>query len=272
MWIWLDSDCPDPDNLMELEPDTGKMADEWRLTLDTFHLVLKRIGDSNVLPLIHVMLVFFWRLSLQPEGLAYLHHVLSFDLLSAYLNGLEELTESNPQLSYLQFPTPPQGEEQPLPEDFLLRGQVYADGIFPLSWFENASTDLDERSIEQPFMTKQRALRVKWLGIQLAKAVLEIPKDNDDPSKIPNDDYGSSKISNDDDGPSPDKEQRRWLQWDPRTDRFSAVSGNKLSIASMYANSRQAQLSPSDWNPERSAEADHGGHGNANLPGVQTPP
>lgn len=195
------------------------MAHEWRLTLDTLHAVLRRIGDPNVLPLLHVMLIFFWQLSRTPQGAVFLERSLEFGLLCDYLNGLEDPAEHTPQLPYLNFPTSLQTQEQPLPEDFILRGQIYASGVYPRSWFESASTiDMDERSIEQPLvMTKIRTVRVKWLAAKIAliRAKLTSPEIN---------------------------RRRRWLNWDSRTGKFSVVE--RSTVADQFAHHRQAQVSP----------------------------
>ena len=235
----------DPDDLAETASSDSSMALEWRLTYDILHAVLKLVGNINVLPLIHVMLVFFWQLSLTPQGQAYIDRYLDFRLLTDYLNALVDKTEHNSQLAYLSFPSAVQGQDRPLPEDYLLRGQIYAQPVYPYSWFENATSDMDERSIEQDHMSKQRVQRVKWLAVQLSVS----GKQEASPAS------NSAEQNNTPDEEPPFEEGRRWIRWDPTTDRFSVVS--------KYSTTRQARVLQSPYNPANSAEADHGGSGSS---------
>ena len=237
----------DPDDLAETASSDSGMALEWRLTYDILHAVLRLVGNVNVLPLIHVMLVFFWQLSLTPQGQAYIDRYLDFRLLTDYLNALVDKTEHNSQLAYLSFPSAVQGQDQPLPEDYLLRGQIYAQPVYPYSWFENATSDMDERSIEQDHMPKQRIHRVKWVAVQLS---VSGKQDASSASNL------AEQDNNADEKPPLEEpsfeEGRRWIGWNPTTDKFSVVS--------KYSTTRQARVSQSSYNPANSAEADHGGH------------
>ena len=205
---------PDPDDLSEWHPETDAMPHEWLMLFETLQMVLKRVGDSNVLSFLHVIFVFCWRLSLSPGGADYLDRFLPFGLMCNYLNNLEPLGHSAPPVAQTSFPSPPQGSEQPLPEDFLLRGQVYSEGVFPLNWFENASSDIDERSIEQPHTSKRRTLRVKWLALRFAAAR--------DTSSTLNKHSRNVAITNDS-TVSTHRRRRQWIKWDPSTDKFSVV-------------------------------------------------
>ena len=207
---------PDPDDLLELFLETGVMPHEWSMLFETLRTVLKRVGDTNVLSFLHIVLVFCWRLTLSPGGSDYLNGFLPLELMCTYLNKLEELpAHFSPKSEEVSFPSTPHNNEQPLPEDFLIRGQVYSEGVFPASWFENASSDIDERVIEQPYMSKRRALRVKWLAIRFAAA-------QDTSSTLRKD---SSNVPVIDDNTVPThRSPRKWMRWDPSTDTFSVVS------------------------------------------------
>lgn len=59
------------------------------------------------------------------------------------------------------------GGHWPLPEDWIVRGLLWTEKLFPVDWFSN-DNDEDKTSLEFPSMTKDRAERVLWLGNNLA--------------------------------------------------------------------------------------------------------
>jgi len=60
------------------------------------------------------------------------------------------------------------GDELPLPEDYLVRGLIWADGYFPKTWFEREH-DEEERYLELASTVKNRMERVLRLGYSIAK-------------------------------------------------------------------------------------------------------
>jgi hypothetical protein len=148
-----------------------------RLTNDTFSLVLRRIGDKNVLPHVHVMLFFLTTFAASP----YVSHLL-FDTpwpeLVAFLNALvktgnqiqnqtQNITQT-PNISTL-FSSPvfpndgERTDELPLPEDYLIRGFIWAHERFPKKWFKGEQ-DEEERYLELASTVKNRIERVLRLG------------------------------------------------------------------------------------------------------------
>jgi hypothetical protein len=153
------------------------------LTNDTFALVLRRIGDKNVLPHVHIMLSFLTTFA----ACSYVSHLLAdtpWTELVAFLNTLLK-TESQIQTqSQAQNVTQPQNinalfatpvfpndgersDELPLPEDYLVRGLIWAHDYFPKKWFEREH-DEEERYLELASTVKSRMERVLRLGHKLA--------------------------------------------------------------------------------------------------------
>jgi hypothetical protein len=137
------------------------------ITNETFALVLRRIGDKNVLPHVHVMFAFLTAFA----SSSYVSRLLAntpWAELVAFLNTLIK-TENQVQsqnhdqaqsidtlLAADVFPT--QGErvdELPLPEDYLMRGLIWSQDYFPKKWFER-EIDEEERYLEMASTVKNR--------------------------------------------------------------------------------------------------------------------
>lgn len=58
---------------------------------------------------------------------------------------------------------------RPLPEDYCLRGLLFADAYFPDGCFEHHAINEDERDMEQSSEVDQRVERILWLGFLLAR-------------------------------------------------------------------------------------------------------
>jgi hypothetical protein len=58
-------------------------------------------------------------------------------------------------------------DELPLPEDYLVRGLIWAQDYFPKKWFEREH-DGEERYLELASTVKNRMYRVLRLGYQLS--------------------------------------------------------------------------------------------------------
>jgi hypothetical protein len=161
----------------------GTFCNAKSITNETFALVLRRIGDKNVLPHVHVMLAF---LSSFASG-KYVSDLITdapWAELVAFLNTLVKTenqiqSQSQSQTSNIDallasdvFPV--KGErvdELPLPEDYLVRGLIWADDYFPKTWFEREH-DEEERYLELASTVKNRMERVLRLGYSIAKVSL----------------------------------------------------------------------------------------------------
>ncbi|ELQ33997.1 hypothetical protein OOU_Y34scaffold00831g5, partial [Pyricularia oryzae Y34] len=59
---------------------------------------------------------------------------------------------------------------KPLPEDWAMRGLVWAETAFPERQFKDANVlDENERAFETPSMLEERRQRCLWLGYQVAQ-------------------------------------------------------------------------------------------------------
>ncbi|KAI4956588.1 hypothetical protein J4E91_000800 [Alternaria rosae] len=176
----------DEDTIKEaLEDDDGFKAGETfrnakSITNETFALVLRRIGDKNVLPHVHIMLAF---LSSFASG-KYVSDLIAdapWAELVAFLNTLVKTenqiqSQSQNQISNIDallasdvFPGQDErSDELPLPEDYLVRGLIWADGYFPQTWFEREH-DEEERYLELASTVKNRMERVLRLGFSISK-------------------------------------------------------------------------------------------------------
>jgi len=150
------------------------------ITNETFALVLRRIGDKNVLPHVHVMLAFLSIFAFS-QYVSDLIADAPWAELVAFLNALVKTENQMKSQSQAQTPSidallasnvfPADGErgdELPLPEDYLVRGLIWADGYFPKTWFEREH-DEEERYLELASTVKNRMERVLRLGYSIAK-------------------------------------------------------------------------------------------------------
>lgn len=146
------------------------------LTNDTFALALRRIGDKNVLPHVHVMLSFISTLSSIP----YVSHLVNstpWAELVSFLNTLIKTENQkntsldiNTLLSQSVFPGDHETKERdelPLPEDWLIRGLVWAQEYLPINWLAR-ERDEEERYLELASTAKSRTERVLRLGYRLS--------------------------------------------------------------------------------------------------------
>lgn len=62
------------------------------------------------------------------------------------------------------FPDPAGTAHRSLSEDFLIRGQLYAQPNFPESWFIDAMIDDNEGSLDLPLILQPRLERMLWLS------------------------------------------------------------------------------------------------------------
>ncbi|KAF1834907.1 hypothetical protein BDW02DRAFT_316532 [Decorospora gaudefroyi] len=150
------------------------------MTKETFAIVLRRIGDKNVLPHVHIMLSFVNALApytyapILLQGMPWAELVAFLNTLVKTENQLATPSNSQPHnidtlLAANVFPAEGErSDELPLPEDYLVRGQIWAHNHFPKKWFEREH-DEEERYLELASTAKNRMERVLRLGYQLTK-------------------------------------------------------------------------------------------------------
>lgn len=139
----------------------------------TLRTSLKRPGDPNVHPLVHVYLVFLRTLASVEQTMKCIETFVPWHEICSFLNSLSTPSRAaDPSFRFKDFPEPEEGLGRPLPEDFIMRGQLYSQWYFPETWFTDAMIDDDERSLDLPSMAEQRADRLFWLGHSIASVCL----------------------------------------------------------------------------------------------------
>ena len=134
----------------------------------TLSSALQRIGDRSVFPLVHVYLVFLFSVVDIEKAMRLLERDVPWSELADFLNALAKPETMTPKVRSEKFPRPSDGIGRPLPEDFLMRGQLWSEFYFPGTWFSDAAIDDEERALELPSMAAPRLERILWLGHRIA--------------------------------------------------------------------------------------------------------
>ncbi|KAL2014991.1 hypothetical protein VTK56DRAFT_6550 [Thermocarpiscus australiensis] len=204
-----------------------------KLFAGTYNIVCRRFCDPNILPFLHVTLVFVHHLTFHPEAMAHLAPHFPWKLTAYMLNALigsSPSSSSTPDASQAlaclleggkQFPgwkedkdeenevntdekggvPPGKGpKRRPLPDDFALRGFSWVERYFPEGWFvTDERIDDDDKYFEVPSMMEERTLRVVWLGCRIAE-----------------------------------REKGEWLRFDKETRRFTVNSAYDVELSLDY--------------------------------------
>ncbi len=129
---------------------------------------LRRLGDRNVYPLVHVSIMFLFSLASVNKAMKYVEQDVPWGEICSFLNSLAKQDAFTSRVWTKEFPRPENAYGRPLPEDFAMRGRLYTGGFFPETWFSDAMVDDEERSLELPSMAAPRAERILWLGARIA--------------------------------------------------------------------------------------------------------
>lgn len=150
-------------------PPPQQLVDSVALSNRTHNVVFRRFGDPNILPYLHVTLVFLHHLTFSPEGMSYVESEYPWKLTSLMLNTLMASYKAYPRIESDEFPQLEKEElRRPLPEDYALRGLLWVDRYFPAEWFVMDKTEDDEKYMELPSMEEERKERILWLAHQIA--------------------------------------------------------------------------------------------------------
>lgn len=143
-----------------------------RFATRTYEVVLRRWGDKNTLSCLHTAMVFLLHASRFPAAMAQVEGQYPWKLTSIMLNYLLKTIQSKPRIETDAFPGPDKEGEPPypLPEDYALRGLVYAEDYFPDGWFDNERIDESDRYLEPPSKAAERQERILWIGRRLASS------------------------------------------------------------------------------------------------------
>ncbi len=153
-----------------------------RLASVTLEICLRRPTDSNVYPLVHVYLGFLWSLIIvlqtckyfeQDTVLKTIERDIPWTSVCVFLNTLAvDPQVMTSRVSRDEFPRPTKEKGRPLPEDFIMRGQLYTQLYFVANWFTACKADDDERSHDLPSIAQPRKERILWLGLRIASVCL----------------------------------------------------------------------------------------------------
>ena len=161
-------DTPDSMTSRELEDSRRMVACASSIAFETLSIALRRIGDKNVFPLAHVYLVFIYSLLNIEKAISLLETRIPWEDIARFLTSLAKPETMTSKVLGGRFPRPDEGVGRPLPEDFLTRGQLWTEDLFPNTWFADAAVDDEERILELPSMAAPRVERVLWLGQRIA--------------------------------------------------------------------------------------------------------
>ncbi len=146
-----------------------------RIAFSTLSISLRRFEDPNVHPLVHVYLVFLRTLVSIEQAMRCIEVQVPWKAICLLLNYLSTPSRAaDPSFRSKEFPEPEEGPGRPLPEDYIIRGQLYSQWYFPETWFTDAMIDDDERSLDLPSMAQPRADRLYWHGHCIASVCLTI--------------------------------------------------------------------------------------------------
>ncbi|KAI0125137.1 hypothetical protein BJ170DRAFT_489516 [Xylariales sp. AK1849] len=152
------------------DPSPGKTFDQALfLAQGTYEVVFRRFADPNVLPYLHVILVFMFHLTFSPGGMAFVDKTFPWKLVSLLLNSILLSYRDYDRIHDIRFPRPEKELPRPLPEDFAMKGLLWVDKYYPVDWFSNEKIDDDEKYFEVASMTDERKERILWLGCRIAK-------------------------------------------------------------------------------------------------------
>ncbi|KAI9046980.1 hypothetical protein LZ554_009055 [Drepanopeziza brunnea f. sp. 'monogermtubi'] len=144
-----------------------------QLSNETLEIVLRRIGDPNVLPFVHVTLVFMNHLAYHPRAMDLLAPYFPWQSLAVMLNTILAPYSTPARIESSEFPGPIKDDDiRPFPEDFAMRGLLWAENYYPEKWFTNDKIDDAEKYLEVASMTddlpmgKLRCSYDLWLHTQ----------------------------------------------------------------------------------------------------------
>ena len=165
--------CPSPVSALEsltpsdIQSSRKLISQASKLAFTCLAIALSRLRDKNIYPLVHVYLVFLWSLAAVETAMKYVEHDVPWTEICAFLNTLAKPNILPSRVQSTMFPKPDEGVGRPLPEDFIIRGQMYSQDYYPETWFTDAMIDDEERVLELPSMAESRAERILWLGFRL---------------------------------------------------------------------------------------------------------
>jgi len=164
-----------PDKTMSLDTRKNWLLDATQLTFDVFHINLAQLKDRNVLPHVHLILVFIHSLSILQQACNDVRVVLElvpWAALAQFLTELARLDGLDERIQHAGLEGTSlrleHDDARPLPEDHVLRGLCWTRGFFDADWFDSGA-DEDATLFEVASTTNDRVRRVLLLGLRLSK-------------------------------------------------------------------------------------------------------
>jgi hypothetical protein len=169
---------------------------------ETTTVVAQRIGDKNILPYMHVVLTYLFGPAFIPNTLIYVEGCVPWEDIVIFLNTLGRSGVVSARFEGTDFPQQVSGTGRQLPEDFIMRGLLWAQHYFPTEFFSGQIVDEDERNLELPSHAAPRAERCLWLGVKLASVS-----------------YHKFRV----DGQPNVQQLNRWMHYDNQSKQFSTI-------------------------------------------------
>ena len=121
-------------------------------------------NDRNVLPFVHTTLAFLWSLAaFVPWQFRYVEGDVPWSLIATFLNTLGKVDIDEPRVTSDAFPQSKSGLRH-LPEDFVMRGQLWSQCYYPANYFEEPLVEEEERDLDYHSTAATRAERCLWIG------------------------------------------------------------------------------------------------------------
>ena len=141
-----------------------------KITFGVFAVGLDKYQDRNIIPMIHAFTAFLNVAARNTKIMELIEMEVPWTLLVAYLNHHTNPGTMTKICLGRNFPKPAGGKiGRPLPEDFVMRGQMVFQNYFPPTWFTDADVDEEEKILQLPSMAAPRLSRILWNGICIAK-------------------------------------------------------------------------------------------------------
>ncbi|UNI14828.1 hypothetical protein JDV02_001419 [Purpureocillium takamizusanense] len=166
-----EDDEADDGSVTEPDSDPDEIFEQaLQFAAHIYEIVFRRWGDKNTLSFIHTTLVFMLRMSQLPAAISHLEDRYPWKLASMMLNYLLKTIKKEPRIDTEDFPGQEKKSQEPvpLPEDYALRGLLFADDFFPKGWFDNERLDETDRYLEATSKTLDRQERILWIGRRIA--------------------------------------------------------------------------------------------------------
>ena len=145
----------------EIEESETNITSACKLVFGLFSVALRYPENRNVQPMINCYMALIKTLAGSSSVMQLIEREVPWSLLVSYLNHHSSPATNTSQVTRADFPRP-LGDVigRPLPEDFLMRGQIFVEGYFPTTWFSDADVDDEERVLELPSMSAPRLERI----------------------------------------------------------------------------------------------------------------